>query len=115
MNTPVLKFRLAFFIHMGIIVHEMRKELYHTFIKEGTVLQSFKITLSSVSDVKQFVDAAVQYSGDVDVVSGRYTVNGKSIMGLFSIDLAEPVRVDVPGDGEAAEAFRASVEEFITE
>lgn len=76
---------------------------------------SFKITLSSVSDVKQFVDAAAQYSGDVDVISGRYTVNGKSIMGLFSIDLADPVRVDVQGSGEEAAAFQASVAEFITE
>ena len=78
-------------------------------------MQSFKITLSSVSDVKQFVDAASRFSCDVDVVSGRYTVNGKSIMGLFSVDLAEPVRVDVQGPDDVSAAFREEVKEFITE
>lgn len=76
-------------------------------------MQSFKITLSSVSDVKQFVDAATRFPCDVDVVSGRYTVNGKSIMGLFSVDLAEPVRVDVQGPDSAAAAFREEVKEFV--
>ena len=76
-------------------------------------MQSFRITLASVSDVKCFVDAATRLSCDVDVVSGRYTVNGKSIMGLFSIDLADPVRVDVHGSGKEVEAFCREVASFV--
>ena len=76
-------------------------------------MQSFHITLASVSDVKCFVDAASGLSCDVDVASGRYTVNGKSIMGLFSIDLSDPVRVDVHGSEEEAAAFRSQIAEFI--
>lgn len=76
-------------------------------------MQSFRITLASVSDVKCFVDAATRLSCDVDVASGRYTVNGKSIMGLFSIDLADPVRVDIHGSEEEAEAFRREVASFV--
>jgi phosphotransferase system HPr-like phosphotransfer protein len=76
-------------------------------------MQSFQITLASVSDVKCFVDASSRLSCDVDVTSGRYTVNGKSIMGLFSVDLSDPVRVDVYGTDEEAEAFRQTVAEFV--
>jgi len=58
----------------------------------------FTLTLSSVNDVKAFVDAASTCTCDVDVIAGRYLVNGKSIMGLFSIDLSQPVEVDVPDE-----------------
>lgn len=60
----------------------------------------FRVQLSSVSDVKQFVDIAAAFPFDIDVTSERYVVNGKSIMGLFSIDLAKPVTVKTQG-GEA--------------
>ena len=74
-------------------------------------MQSFQITLSSISDVKRFVDAATRVPCDIDVCSGRYTVNGKSIMGLFSIDLSEPVQVTFHGTEEEAAAFRAQLED----
>lgn len=73
-------------------------------------MQSFQITLSSVSDVKCFVDAATRFPCDIDVRSGRYTVNGKSIMGLFSVDLSEAVQVDFHGSDEDAAAFRSQLE-----
>lgn len=56
----------------------------------------FQVLLSSVADVKDFVDAASACPSEVDVLSGRYVVNGKSIMGLFSVDLSAPVTVAVP-------------------
>lgn len=69
----------------------------------------FPLTLSSVNDVKRFVDLAVTCPCDVDVISGRYLVNGKSIMGLFSIDLSQPVEVEV-SDPNACEALRSMLE-----
>ncbi len=62
----------------------------------------FSLTLSSVNDVKNFVDAASGCPCDVDVIAGRYLVNGKSIMGLFSIDLSQPVEVEVADAGACA-------------
>ena len=53
----------------------------------------FQVLLTSVADVKEFVDVASACPCDVDVCTGRYIVNGKSIMGLFSIDLSKPVTV----------------------
>lgn len=68
----------------------------------------FSLTLSSVNDVKNFVDAASACPCDVDVIAGRYLVNGKSIMGLFSIDLSQSVEVDVPNP-DACAALKAAL------
>lgn len=65
----------------------------------------FQVLLSSVADVKDFVDAASACPSEVDVLSGRYVVNGKSIMGLFSVDLSAPVTVAVHGQGPGKRRF----------
>lgn len=73
----------------------------------------FQVLLTSVADVKEFVDAAAEYPYDVDVQAGRYLVNGKSIMGLFSVDLSVPVAVRLQKDGPEAEEMRARLEKFV--
>ena len=70
----------------------------------------FSYTLSSINDIKLFVNAASACACDVDVTAGRYVVNGKSIMGLFSLDLSQPVEVEVP-DAVACEARQAALKE----
>ncbi len=72
----------------------------------------FQVLLTSVADVKEFVDAAAAYPWEVDVQAGRYLVNGKSIMGLFSVDLSVPVTVTLEQAGPEAEALRAALEKF---
>ncbi len=76
-------------------------------------MADFSVSLTSVDQVKQFVDAACRCSCEVDVSSGRYVVNAKSIMGLFSLDLSQPVGVSVRGAPEDKEAFRTRVAEFL--
>ena len=73
----------------------------------------FQVLLTSVADVKKFVDAAAVYPYDVDVGSGRYLVNGKSIMGLFSVDLSAPVLVTLHQDGPEAEEMKRALSAFI--
>ena len=75
-------------------------------------MSAFYVSLSSIEDVRQFVNAATCCPCEVDVLSGRYVVDGKSIMGLFSLDLSQPVRVEVHGGEEEREAFRRSVAAF---
>ena len=65
----------------------------------------FSVFLSSVADVKAFVNATSVYPHEVDVCSGRYIINGKSIMGLFSIDLSVPVKVHLSHPGAEADAL----------
>ncbi|MBP3271582.1 MAG: HPr family phosphocarrier protein [Ruminococcus sp.] len=51
------------------------------------------INLNSITAVKDFVNIVMMYDFDVDLVSGRYAVDAKSIMGIFSLDLANPIQL----------------------
>ena len=73
----------------------------------------FSVLLTSVTDVKSFVDAATVYPYDVDILAGRYVVNGKSIMGLFSVDLSKPIIVRLEKDGAEAETMKASLAAYL--
>jgi phosphotransferase system HPr-like phosphotransfer protein len=58
-------------------------------------MQKFKVHLKSINDVKEFVRIVNEFPYDVDLASGRYIVDAKSIMGIFSLDLARPIEVDI--------------------
>ena len=63
----------------------------------------FWMNLNSIEKAKDFADIAASVSCEVDVCSGRYLVDGKSLLGLFSVDLSKPVRVIVHGTEEDLE------------
>jgi len=51
------------------------------------------ISLSTISNVKEFVEMVTVCDYDVDLVSGRYAIDAKSIMGIFSLDLSKPIEL----------------------
>lgn len=61
-------------------------------------MKSFNIMLKSITDVKDFVNIVNRYDFDVDLSSGRYVVDAKSIMGIFSLDLSKPIMVEAQVD-----------------
>ena len=65
---------------------------------------SFDIRLSKIDDVRKFVGITGQSGADVDLASGRYLVDAKSIMGIFSLDLTQPVNVQIHSDHREEEA-----------
>lgn len=72
------------------------------------------IQLLSISDVKEFVNAANNIDFDLDLISGRYTVDAKSIMGIFSLDLTKPIVIAANTDNaEKANQFFDSIKKFI--
>ncbi len=71
-----------------------------------------KIKLDSIEAVKAFVNKVNLYSGDVDIVSGRYTIDAKSIMGIFSLDLTKPLTVVIHNKDEE-ERFKAEMAAFL--
>lgn len=73
-----------------------------------------KIKLDSIDAVKNFVNKVNLYSGDVDIVSGRYTIDAKSIMGIFSLDLGKPLTV-VIHDKSEEEKFRADMADILVD
>ncbi|MBP3580142.1 MAG: HPr family phosphocarrier protein [Clostridia bacterium] len=76
-------------------------------------MKTFNVKLSTFDDVKQFVSIATMFDGDVDLKSGRYLVDAKSIMGIFSLDLMKPIEVTVYSDN--CDDFVKSVEKFVVE
>lgn len=76
-------------------------------------MKTFNIMLNSINDVKNFVNAVNKYDFDVDLTSGRYVVDAKSIMGIFSLDLSKPIKVEVFTDESGA--FMEEMKDFIIE
>lgn len=58
-------------------------------------MTTLQVLLGTINDVKEFVNIVTQYDFDVDLISGRYAVDAKSIMGIFSLDLSKPIRLDI--------------------
>lgn len=54
-----------------------------------------QISLNSIDKVKSFVNAITQFDFDFDLISGRYVIDAKSIMGIFSLDLSKPIDLKV--------------------
>ncbi len=76
---------------------------------------SFEVMLNSINEVKDFVNIVSRYDFDIDLSSGRYVVDAKSIMGIFSLDLSKAIKVDAYVEGAKAESFKSDMAKFIAE
>ena len=76
-------------------------------------MQSVMISLNSIEKVKYFVNIITQYDGDFDLSSGRYVIDAKSIMGIFSLDLSKPLKLDIYNDTIMDELLPL-IDEYIT-
>ena len=74
-------------------------------------MKSVKIRLSTIADVRDFVNIVAKSDTDIDLASGRYLVDGKSIMGIFSLDLLSPITLTAHSD-DPTELF-AALDRFI--
>ena len=63
-------------------------------------MNNVMVRLSSIQDVRSFVDIVTKYNMDIDLSSGRYVVDAKSIMGIFSLDLLNPNKLSAQSDKE---------------
>ena len=73
-------------------------------------MKTVQISLNSIDKVKSFVNSITQFDFDFDLISGRYVIDAKSIMGIFSLDLMKPIELTAEIE-DAAE--RAAFEEDI--
>ena len=76
-------------------------------------MKQYRILLTSINAVKEFVNLASAQVFDVDLISGRYIIDAKSIMGIFSLDLSHPITVEVRADDAEAEAFGKKLEPYL--
>lgn len=58
-------------------------------------MKTVQISLNSIGKVKSFVNASTQFDFDFDLISGRYVIDAKSIMGIFSLDLSKPIELAI--------------------
>lgn len=79
----------------------------------GIDMKTFNMTLASINDVKDFVNLVSRYDFDVDLTSGRYVVDAKSIMGIFSLNLSKPIKIEI--HSEDCDEFVAQIQRFIVE
>lgn len=75
-------------------------------------MKETSIMLSNVQDIRNFVNEVILVDYDVDLVQGRYTIDAKSIMGIFSLNLRSSITLVAHTDD--ADEFFARIEKFAT-
>lgn len=78
-------------------------------------MKTVKISLNSIDKVKSFVNDITKFDVDFDLVSGRYVIDAKSIMGIFSLDLSKPIDLNIHADGAALDTVMGIVSKYVTE
>ena len=77
-------------------------------------MKTVKISLNSIDAVKSFVNTVTKYESDFDLVSGRYVIDAKSIMGIFSLDLSKPIELNIHSE-EQLDEIMDNLKQFIIE
>lgn len=68
-------------------------------------MKTITINLSSIDKVKSFVNDIAKFDSDFDLVSGRYVIDAKSIMGIFSLDLSKPIELNIHSEDNIDEVM----------
>ena len=77
-------------------------------------VKTVSISLNSIDKVKSFVNEISKFDNDFDLVSGRYVIDAKSIMGIFSLDLSKPINLNIHAD-ESLGAIMEAIKPYIIE
>lgn len=76
--------------------------------------EKMTIKLNDFSDIKKFTNEVTKFEGDIDLVKGRYVIDAKSTMGIFTLDLSSPVDVVIYSDNKKEiERFNEVMKEFM--
>lgn len=78
-------------------------------------MKTVQISLNSIDKVKSFVNTITKYDNDFDLVSGRYVIDAKSIMGIFSLDLSKPINLNIHAEGSTLDSILAVVTPYVIE
>lgn len=70
-------------------------------------MKTVQISLNSIEKVKSFVNEITKFDDEFDLVSGRYVIDAKSIMGIFSLDLSKPITLNIHADDKVDQVLEA--------
>ena len=77
---------------------------------------SLLIQINTIENTKKIVEKLEQFKPEIDARQGRYTINAKSIMGLFSLDITKPIWIEMKSrDRDELVKFYHEMEEFEVE
>ncbi len=76
-------------------------------------MREIELSLTSIDKVKNFVSITAKFDAEIDLVSGRYIIDAKSIMGIFSIDLSKPVRIRIYEGKEDTDDIINALNEYV--
>ena len=76
-------------------------------------MKTVQISLNSIGKVKSFVNAISQFEFDFDLISGRYVIDAKSIMGIFSLDLSKPIALNIYADEKDIDEILTALEPYL--
>lgn len=71
------------------------------------------VELNAINDVKEFVNTVMLFSYDIDLVSGRYAVDAKSIMGIFSLDISKPIDLNIHAEGDSIDEIMDALKPYL--
>lgn len=76
-------------------------------------MNSFKINLNTFEKIKEFINVIYRVECNLKLTSGRHVVNGKSLMGIFSLDLTKPIDVIIINEKQNPNYFPKELEAFM--
>lgn len=76
-------------------------------------MKTVVINLGTIDKVKRFVNIVSKYEYDFDLVSGRYVIDAKSIMGIFSIDLSKNITLNIHAEDDNLDSIMEELDSFI--
>lgn len=81
---------------------------------ESTDLQSELILrVDTFEKLKKFISKTTSFDCEIDVIRGKYIIDGKSILGLMSLNILEPINVRIiTEDREVIKRFNKEMEKF---
>ena len=78
-------------------------------------MKTVRISLNSIDKVKSFVNDITKFDSDFDLVSGRYVIDAKSIMGIFSLDISKPIELNIHADDKDLADILAAIKPYVVE
>ncbi len=78
-------------------------------------MTTLKVSLNSIDKVKSFCNKIAMFDAEFDLISGRYVIDAKSIMGIFSLDISQPIELNVHASEAELPAILEAINPYVVE
>ena len=78
-------------------------------------MKTVQISLNSIDKVKSFVNDITKFDYDFDLVSGRYVIDAKSFMGIFSLDLSKSIDLNIHATDAALDEILVTLKPYLVD